>query len=375
MSTTSTTSTEIRYEREGESCTISVAAGGEAVSRLRVIRYDMRLAGAWVAMGGIAEVVTHPRHRGQGYAARLLRAAVDFMREERYAVSLLFGIADFYHRFGYTPVLPEYSVAVATAAAERLPAAAAVRPARAGEEGPLLALYTRVNAGRNGTVRRTEAAFVPLPDPGDSWWVHPRRILVAEAAGEPAGYAILHGNPERLRVLELGVPAEHVATAGASLVAALAQEAAQRRIEQIRLPLPPDEPLAAFLRRIGCRVEITYPANGDGMGRVVHLEALAEALAPALQRRLETLAAPAGGEPLGSLEFVCPEGSARLALGPGRRLAITLPQQQHCQLLMGYRGIDDIAVEHPGAVEAEALPIVRALFPAGFPHMWGIDHF
>ena len=86
--------TEVRYEQEGAACNISVLAGGQPVSRLRVIEYDMRLAGAWVKMGGIADVVTHPLHRGQGYAARLLRATVEWMHEQRYPISILFGISN-----------------------------------------------------------------------------------------------------------------------------------------------------------------------------------------------------------------------------------------------------------------------------------------
>ena len=42
---------------------------------------------------------------------------------------------------------------------------------------------------------------------------------------------------------------------------------------------------------------------------------------------------------------------------------------------MGYRGIDELRLHHPGAVAPDDLPTVRALLPAGFPHMWALDHF
>jgi hypothetical protein len=385
-------SVDVRYEREGTVCKISVCVDGEAVSRLEVIDYAMRVAaapGAWVKMGGIGNVVTHPQHRGRGYAARLFGATVEWMRGERYAVSVLFGIPNFYYRFGYIPVLPEYELSLSTVAAEGLAGAAAVRPARDGDAGALLALYERVNARRSGAVRRTAEAFAALPAGDDSWWRHPRRLVIAEAgaSGEAAGYAILHGNPSRLQVLELGVPAEHVATAGASLVAWLAQEAARRRLEQIRLPLPPDDPVARFLRRAGCRVQITYPANGGGMGRIVHLAALAEALTPALRDRAALLAPDTRP---GKLELVCPgsgDGAGTpgetgesgetgvIDLGAGPSITISLPQPQMCQLAMGYRSIDDLLVDWPEAVPAAGLPMVRALFPDGYPHMWPIDHF
>src|SRR5437764_1219224 len=98
----------VRYSEEGSTCQVSVVAGDQTVAKLAILRRTMHLAGTTVTMGGIADVVTHPVHRRQGYGARLLEGAVAYMRDQRYHVSLLFGIADFYHRFGYAPVLPEY---------------------------------------------------------------------------------------------------------------------------------------------------------------------------------------------------------------------------------------------------------------------------
>ena len=44
---------------------------------------------------------------------------------------------------------------------------------------------------------------------------------------------------------------------------------------------------------------------------------------------------------------------------------------------MGYRGIDELWREH-GGDDAGDLAAIRALFPAGYPHMWTrgeLDHF
>ena len=385
---------EVQHEPGESGFKTSIVEDGTPVARLVVGRYTMHVAGVGVTMGGIADVVTHPQHRGRGYGARLLRAAVDRMREERYPISLLFGISDFYHRFGYAPVRPEYAVYVATRHAERFcqstqaaqglvasapGAAITVRPGRADDAPALLALYTRVNEGRTGTLRRDAAKLDATPRvEGDNWWPHPRRYLVAECDGQPAGYVILSGNPAQFRIMEVVVPAEHVVPAGTALLAALADEAAARRLETIRLPLPPDEPLVDLLRQAGCKIEITYPANGEGMGRIVDLAALTAALRPTQAARAESL--PVSVRP-GTLEITCPasgdeaEMRASVSLGAGRTVRLTLPQQQLCQLVMGYRSLDAIRLQHPEACAAEESAALDALFPAGYPHMWGIDHF
>ncbi len=365
---------EIRFEQvdgpQRRKCKLSLVVAGQTVGRAEVNDLTMRLYGAWVRMGGIANVVVQSQHRDKGCASRLMREAVSYMERERYAVSVLFGIPDYYHRFDYIPVLPEYAVSVAVRDAERLSATTTVRPARPEDHAGLLDLYTRCNANRSGAVRRTRVFYEALEE--EVWWGHPSRILVAAESAHPTGYMLLEGDPASLSVMDVIVPAEHVPTAGASLIACLGQAALARRQERLRLPLPPDEPLMGLLRGIGCKVEITHPANHGGMGCIVDLAALAAAIEPGIAARIRALPAE---ERRGSVEFDCPDaGQARLEFGVGPTLQIRLPQQQLLQLLMGCRGIEELWREHGGA-DAGDLATIRGLFPAGYPHMWELDHF
>jgi GNAT superfamily N-acetyltransferase len=361
---------------------LALHEGEQKVASLEVGRYGMRLCGAEVVMGGVAGVVTHPAHRQKGLGATMMRAAVARMREERYPVSILFGVPDFYNRFGYVPVLPTYTLTVTTRNAERVAVGAAkVRAATAGDGEALVALYERANAARSGTLRRRDAGRLELavrPDT-DHWWTHVRRALVAETGGEPAGYVLLHGNPAQLRVLEVAVPGEHVETAGLALVDALAKDAVERRLGEIQLPLPPDEPLAQLLRWAGCKVEVSYPANGGGMGRITHLDALAEAIGPALAERAAGLwedRTPASLELVMTAQLSEPEEWATVGLGgSGPALRVALPQQQLLQLLMGYQGIDALRRRFPEACEERDVAALRGLLPEGSPHMWSFDHF
>jgi predicted acetyltransferase len=382
---------DVRYEPDDSGCQVSVLASGQPVAILKVLRLTMHLRGASLPMAGIADVRTHPAHRRHGYARRLFGATLAYMRQERYPISLLFGISDFYWRFGYTPVLPEYEVTLSTLQAERLgtpppgpvgaPSGTTVRPAQPADVPALLDLYARASAGRTATLQRQPSKFELEVKPDvENWWFHPRRYLLAEVEGRPAGYAVLSGDPSTFRVREIAVPPEHLTRAGPALLATLADEAVRRRLERIRLPLPPDEPLLGLLRPLGCKVEVTYPAQSDGMGRLIDLPALAEALTPALSEGVAAL--PPEQRP-GALELVAladgtgaePEARATLRWAPGRTIRVALPPQGLCQLLMGYRGIDELRLHHPEAVPPDDLPTVRALLPAGFPHMWALDHF
>lgn len=76
--------------------------GGRIVSTVRVFVRKAWLAGQQVPMGGIGEVSTNPACKGMGLAGKLLDMAVDWMRREGFAVSLLFaGLHDFYRKHGW----------------------------------------------------------------------------------------------------------------------------------------------------------------------------------------------------------------------------------------------------------------------------------
>src|SRR5688572_2437017 len=85
---------------------IEVMEGGEWASRLWIVDKDMRIGGAAVRIGGISSVETPERHRGKGLASRAMEAALRLMEREGYHATILHGIPDFYHRFGYVPCMP-----------------------------------------------------------------------------------------------------------------------------------------------------------------------------------------------------------------------------------------------------------------------------
>ena len=62
---------------------------------------SMRLGGRLVDVACLAEVATHPDHRGQGLAGQLLQEAIGAARRARAAHFLLFGTARLYEAAGF----------------------------------------------------------------------------------------------------------------------------------------------------------------------------------------------------------------------------------------------------------------------------------
>lgn len=80
----------------------------EWLSRLGLREYQMRFGAAQLKMGGICRVGTKEEHRNKGYSRRVMDHTIVFMSENGFDVSMLFGIPNFYHKFGievWFPVL------------------------------------------------------------------------------------------------------------------------------------------------------------------------------------------------------------------------------------------------------------------------------
>ena len=307
-----------------------------------------------------------------------MEKTLGYMREEGFLVSVLFGIPGFYDRFGYATVMPRKSlVTLSTSQAERLSGGLTVREARLEDRSALLAIYDAANREQNGALQRTANAFSSWTDDPDDWFQERRKVLVAEDGGRPVAYALgekgWHPASKWGEArYEIAVPGETAFRAGPSLVRALAAEAAEQRSEWLSFEMVPDAPLAGVLRDVGYKQEIEYSSNQGGMGRIIDLAGLAAALTGTVARRLQEGTAL---EDVGKVVWECGSEQAEIACGLGKTVSVKLPQQALFQLLMGYRSIAELRRFWPGCVADEELAAVDALFPAGFPYMWRLDHF
>src|SRR5262249_49323551 len=129
---------------------------GECVSSLAVVDLDMRIGAASVRMGGIAGVGTNNKHRRRGYARRLLENSTAWMTENGFDCAMLFGIPDFYDKFGYAVCLPACRFEVQTRDAERAPATLVRRPYAPEDPPAVQQIYAANNADLSGSIVRSE---------------------------------------------------------------------------------------------------------------------------------------------------------------------------------------------------------------------------
>jgi len=369
----------IIVERKGRRHNIQLLKGKETVSRLSIVDLRMRIGRAVVRMGDIAGLHTDPGHRMKGYARKVMEYSAQYMYEQGYDISILFGIRGFYRRFGYAPCLYEHKAIIATREAEEVARRKyKTRPLTKADIPAILEIYQENNRERTGTVLRPRRYWKGFRK-GTRWGHPPLVLVVLDRKAQIIGYGAYDDSPTELNVVEVGAKSDDVF---GTLLKKFALLAVKMRTAEINFFLPQDHPFAYFLQRFDLRTETFYRGDGRGVGRIINQERLLEKMRKEFERRLATSVLAAWG---GTLEIKTDLGTSSILLDQGRvalseektkaRGRLQLPQWALLQAMLGYRDLRTILHEPGVKATGEALQMSDALFPKGAPYMWFADYF
>ncbi len=349
---------------------------GAVVSWLTIVDFVMRVGAARLRMGGIAGVGTDENHRFRGYSRKCMDAAVAHMASEGYDCSMLFGIPDYYPKWGFATAVPWYRVVATTEALERAGAGATLdaRPLGREDHEAALALEEAFTDLRSGSIDR-RATGAPLFTKGSGWDSAPRPMGVFCPKKGLVGYYVTNVDNAGV-VSELSVRDRRWAS---EVARSLAEDLKREERTEAEMLLPPDHPFAEYLKRFGVRCEVTYPYQQDIMLRVCNLAPMMRKVAVELERHLGLHPCDA----LGTLTFETDLGTVTLRSQQHRvevseepcRPAIRMPQWALMQVLMRYRSLAD-ALTETGVETTDDIPEAwMRLFPRSYPFIWKTDAF
>lgn len=351
------------------------------VSWLTILDYTMRIGGALVRMGGIAGVNTDRNHRYKGYSRQVITDSIAAMNREGYDVSMLFGIPDFYDKFGYAVCLANHTLTLSTRDAERAQPLLKTRVWKPADDLTVIRrIYNATNESRSCSLVRPENWNGWMR--GSDWGYEKESIVAVDAQDRVVGYVALDVSTTQVRAFEIGAsPRSHNTEVYESLLRALANLAIERRCAEIEVFLPNDHSFSIFARRFGCAFRSTYPRNAEGMGRIVNVSRLFEKLLPEFNRRLvltnnkDLTAAIDFVTDIGTVKLRIEEGKATLAAKSPTRNQLHIPQSVLFQLVTGYRNIDDIRNDEGVKANSNVVSLLQILMPMRCPYIWRGDHF
>lgn len=254
---------------------------GEKVSSLILFDYDFTYNSVILKMGGIAGVQTNKEHRNKGYAGQLMQATIEWMLSEKYHCSFLYGIPDFYWRYGFASILTHGATTVFLKDIEvQEDHGFGVRPFQTDDTSKIRQLYNHNNQNRMCSIIRG-ATWSGIPR-GSDWDKEPQCLVVESSEGCFEGYAVFDKNNDKLIVSEVETknPAAQY-----RILQALAEIGRERNQEKFIFVGATTHPFAIFARRFGATHNDYLERYGFGMGRLIDIKEFFKQITPELSRR------------------------------------------------------------------------------------------
>lgn len=352
-----------------------VEQDGQLVSSVHVYRRELHMAGSLVSCGGVGDVATHPAYRGRGYSSALLRAAVEHMRAEGCAVSLVFTHrSDHYARHGWRRVpQSRFSVALPSLPEASFETPYSVRPMQwedPDEVGRVIDFTRRIAEPLCGPVRRDRRYW-------ETWVRHEAKgaLVALSQEDEVVAYTAHRTAMGRIMVTDLGWARGHGA-ALRPLLRAVARIGILQDAQRMVGPLMRRRPLLAALDALDA--DWQGEVSGTAMYQVVDLAELVAALEPVFIGRLReagnhgTVCLETDGA-LASFEVppaAAPSGEPTIPVD----LTFRLEEETLLRILFGAPPRKEVAVEVGGEPQCDSDWIDR-LFPPRDHVFWLVDSF
>ncbi len=349
-------------------------ANGALVGHLWIAERVMRYGLGRVRTGCLADVCVDPAHEGQGYAGRLLDAAIARMDANGQPLSLLStNKPEVYAGRGWRAVPTSRLEAELPRGYVESAGGRVVRPFEPRDLRAVELAYAELAADRVGPLDRSEAYWLamcdwlPLVDPGCE--VH---FDVLQQVGSVVGYAITRLSGSGVTILDAGIESESMAL---PFVSVWRDRAARRGVRRLTGELHPRSELFDLLRK---RLRARLEPEQRFMVRLNSLRGALEAAAPELIRRRRRAAPLPGpsfvlrvdGEavrvetPLANVVFAAPQGGEPV---------VELTSQQFLDLYLGLEG--GFAALRDAGAPPHVDVYLRRLFPDSPFSYWLADKF
>ncbi len=338
---------------------------GRIVTHFGVWGYDMHVGSTLVRVGGIGVVATHADYRKRGLQAKTTKASIEAMRAHGYDISILFGISDFYHKFGYVRAWSDTTHIVSINDLPKEKPTGPVRKLTTRHIDEMTKLYNRVNARSTGFALRPTYLRKHLPKLAYFW---------VDGRGRMAGYVCLRPHDGNLACTEAAGNADQTLR----VVAAQARRMGYRDVYFRNLRH--DSELCRRLRWGNCRVETHHCARADAMARVINLTSTLDKMSPELSLRLkdsplsswkgELLLSGAGEK--AALRI----NSGNVQVAPAEKAAHAIHARDRIvQLLIGTDDPMDIVKSAAMRLTGNARQLAKILFPNQRPQLPERDRY
>jgi predicted acetyltransferase len=352
---------------------------GVNVCRLGEYNFNIRVGNCVLKAAGIAGLHTYEEYRNRGYASILMKEATKKFKEDGYDISILNGIPNFYHKFGYATVIPKYNLLLSAKKASEANSyynIKAVDNSKAVDKDIILSMYNDNQTAYSGSTVRDKdwkgfvdkkyASFFP-------------EIIFVFKEGNIKGYCVYDKTDESTNVYEIWAEDWK---GYSTFLRYLGDRVLKKGKDTINLLIPPNHPFTLFSRGYTNSMNIDFPYNQGFMAKIINISSLFEKFLPEIRDRVIKY----NYEEEEEICFVTDIGKITLQIRSQDVKMIENPKS-HCEyidigqdnligLIMGYVSVEGLFSQAKLEEKTEnTFRLLRCLFPTGYPHTWLADFF
>jgi len=346
--------------------------GDKVVSFCGVMDYKMRIGSAELKVAGVGGVAVDANYRKMGFMQKTMTECISSMKARGYQLSLLYGIPDYYDRFGYQSAWPLdcYVVPLSTFDIKPLPFKINILDNNSTIPDTFFELYNNYSKKITGTMVRPTYRLNRFPDKWEIFYWNKRGL------SELAGYIVVEKTKDRLICIEAcGNTNEIFQT--------LSFIAAKKNSHEIEFPwIAYHSILAKAIRKGTYRLIRERESNAGPMIRIINLRNTFEKITGLLNTRLrKSTYNKWSGELLiryreENITLVIDRSTVTVSLeNTENPSGIIEGKKGMAQLLVGSTNPFETVENNNIIVTGEAKKLLNILFPEQFPAFSRWDKF
>jgi predicted acetyltransferase len=316
---------------------------GQLISLVHAYQRVLHYGVAQWRIGAISHVCTDEDFRYHGFASAVMRDTLAYLAEQGAHMAMLSsGIADYYTRFGFSAVLPDYKLSVPVVDALKIHSHYTVRLPHPNEIRAIRALYNR-HWGSKVTFSRD-----------DVLWQHRLRHHPPLVAVAPNG--AIEGYTWRHPIYDIWV--ETVINSMGALMALLKADAhvvQAQRVNTLTWIVPPDDLMISLLRpHIEMTLSAQYRPTHGWMARLIDSTGFVQSLLQEIQAHLRITHPNLSEKP----HIVVKSDRVEVAF---RKQSCHLSHRDFIQVVFGSLSADMLAIQQQ--LSSDVVDMLHTLFP------------
>jgi len=354
-----------------------VEAEGKIVSMMLIIRRQVRIGRAIVNDAIVSPVATRVGHEKKGYCSLVMQDAIDYMKQQEFDITTLWGHPWLYTHYGYSPAMVSPSVAIKP---ERC------HPTEVKDTFTIQSYEEKQTKAVTDIYHQNAVnqvlAVIRNPEPFE-WKVHSPNVefrTVIDRKGRVIGYyAISQIAPSGRNLLEIGVANTDACKIIFNKLLGYAKE---KKLAELICPMSPKHPFAKFAYWQNAELRTTM-ASGAGFARILNMTALFCKMKKELESRLNhsefcnktlSLIVKTGKE---TTTFLINDGEITVSTEEEKAdYTLEASLSSLNPLVTGYKNVHElldkkeatININRATAKNLNCVRLIDVLFPKGTPH-------